>query len=124
MGSMLSRHPKPEAGSNHSEVSRRDVFALAALGLVAGAPRLARAAAAPQGQLTWALHVSVPPTWLDPADTLGIISPFMLLYALHDAIVKPMPDALYSPSLAQSWSKSEDDLTYEFVLREGVKFHD
>jgi len=90
--------------------------------LVAGAPRLA-SAAAPQGQLTWALHVSVPPTWLDPADTLGIISPFMLLYALHDAMVKPMPDQLYSPSLAQSWSKSEDDLTYEFVLRQGVKFH-
>jgi peptide/nickel transport system substrate-binding protein len=91
-------------------VTRREVFALAALGLVAGAPRLA-SAAAPQGQLTWALHVSVPPTWLDPADTLGIISPFMLLYALHDAMVKPMPDQLYSPSLAQSWSKSEDDLT-------------
>ena len=87
------------------------------------APRALPAAAAPQGQLTWALHVSVPPTWLDPAETLGNISPFMLLYALHDAIVKPMPDKLYSPSLAEIWSKSEDDLTYEFVLRQGVKFH-
>ena len=122
MGSSVRQRETPEGSVNNMHVTRREVFALAALGLVAGAPRLA-SAAAPQGQLTWALHVSVPPTWLDPADTLGIISPFMLLYALHDAMVKPMPDQLYSPSLTQSWSKSEDDLTYEFVLRQGVKFH-
>ena len=107
---------------NETSVSRRDLFALAALGLVAGAPGLARAAA-PAGQLTWALHVSVPPTWFDPAETQGVISPFMVLYALHDALVKPMPGKLYSPSLAESWSVSEDHLSYEFVLRQGAKFH-
>ena len=104
------------------DVSRRDIFALAALGLAAGAPGWARAAA-PAGQLTWAIHVSLAPTWFDPADTQGIITPFMVLYALHDAMVKPMPGEAMAPSLAKSWSVSEDTLTYEFVLREGAKFH-
>ncbi len=103
-------------------MTRRDVFALAALGLVAGAPRLGHAAG-PEGQLTWGVHVSLAPTWFDPADTQGIITPFMVLYALHDAMVKPMPGQPMAPSLAESWSASEDGRTYEFVLRKNAKFH-
>src|SRR5215472_10041761 len=77
---------RPAAGAANG-VTRRDLLAATALGLAAGAPALA-GGAAPARQLTWALHVSVPSTWLDPAETLGIISPFMVLYALHDAMVK------------------------------------
>src|SRR5438046_10763755 len=47
----------------------------------------------------------------------------MDLYALHDALVKPMPAGWNTPSLAESWSQSKDGLTYEFVIRKGVKFH-
>jgi peptide/nickel transport system substrate-binding protein len=83
----------------------------------------APAAAAPEGQITWAVHVSLAPTWFDPAETSGIITPYMLLYALHDAVVKPMPGHPTAPSLAESWSASPDGLAYEFVLRRGVKFH-
>src|SRR5205807_10034331 len=78
---------------------------------------------APAGQLTWAVHISLAPGWLDPAETTGIITPFMLLYALHDALVKPMPGNPMAPSLAESWTMSPDGLSYEFVLRRGVKFH-
>src|SRR2546426_12402441 len=78
---------------------------------------------APAGQLTWAVHVSLAPTWFDPAETTGIITPFMFLYALHDALVKPMPGNPMAPSLAESWSASRDGLTYEFALRKGVRFH-
>jgi peptide/nickel transport system substrate-binding protein len=81
------------------------------------------AAAAPEGQLTWAVHVSLAPAWFDPAETVGIITPFLFLYALHDALVKPMPGAAMAPSLAESWTVSPDHLSYEFVLRKGVKFH-
>jgi len=80
-------------------------------------------AAAPEGQMTWAVAISLAPTWFDPAETAGILTPFMILYAIHDAIVKPMPGNLMAPSLAESWSVSSDGLLYEFLLRKGVRFH-
>src|SRR6201984_2368941 len=81
------------------------------------------ALAAPEGTMTWGVHITLASRWLDPAETEGIITPFMVLYALHDALVKPMPAGINTPSLAESWSQSRDGLTYEFVLRKGVKFH-
>jgi peptide/nickel transport system substrate-binding protein len=92
---------------------------LVLIAVIAPAP----ATAAPEGQLTWAVHVSLAPTWFDPAETSGIITPYMMLYALHDALVKPMPGNPAAPSLAESWSMSSDGLVYEFVLRKGVRFH-
>jgi len=92
------------------------VLAMSAVGAPPGA-------ATPEGQMTWAVHVSLAPTWFDPAETSGIITPFMVLYALHDAMVRPSPGQPMAPSLAESWSVSPDGLVYEFVLRKGVKFH-
>ena len=83
----------------------------------------APAAAAPEGQMTWAVHISLAPLWFDPADTPTLITPFMIFYALHDALVKPMPGQPMAPSLAESWSASADGLSYDFVLRKGAKFH-
>jgi peptide/nickel transport system substrate-binding protein len=96
------------------------IVACAVLSLVLLA---APVAAAPEGQLTWGVHVSLAPTWFDPAETLGIITPFMVMYALHDAMVKAMPENAAAPSLAESWQISPDGLVYDFTLRKGVKFH-
>jgi peptide/nickel transport system substrate-binding protein len=96
------------------------LLVLTVLTTLAGAPP---AAAAPEGQITWAVHVSLAPTWFDPAETSGIITPYMVLYGLHDALVKPMPGNPTAPSLAESWTASPDGLAYDFVLRRGVKFH-
>jgi len=96
------------------------IATLACLIVAVGA---APGSAAPEGQISWAVHVSLAPTWFDPAETSGIITPYMLLYALHDALVKPMPGNPTAPSLAESWSASPDGLVYEFVLRRGAKFH-
>ena len=98
---------------------RRAVTALLVLALLVPAPALA----APEGQLTLATHFTLAPTFFDPAETPGLITPFMLLYALHDAMVKPMPGKAMAPSLAESWTVSPDGLVYEFVLRKGVRFH-
>jgi ABC-type transport system substrate-binding protein len=77
---------------------------------------------APAGQMTWAVHTTLVPTWFDPAETIQG-TPFMVLLATHDALVKPMPGRSMAPSLAESWSTSADGLVYEFVLRKGAKFH-
>ncbi len=95
---------------------------LPALALAALFPVLV-ARAQPQGELTYAMHVTITPSWFDPAENTGIATPFMVQEALHDALVKPMPQNPMAPSLAESWTESADGLRYEFGLRRGVTFH-
>jgi peptide/nickel transport system substrate-binding protein len=83
----------------------------------------ARAQGPPDGQLTIAFDASIAPAFLDPAETAGLGTPFVFLYALHDALIKPLPGNDMAPCLAESWSESPDGLTYDFKLREGLRFH-
>src|SRR5712691_7031967 len=49
------------------------------------------------------------PAWLDPAEVaISGINSFWFCYALHDALVKPMPGNPMAPSLAESWTMSDD----------------
>jgi peptide/nickel transport system substrate-binding protein len=73
--------------------------------------------------MTFAVHFTLAPRWLDPAESEGSITPFLVLYAVHDAMLKPMPSGPTAPSLAESWSVSADGLVYDLLLRSGVKFH-
>jgi peptide/nickel transport system substrate-binding protein len=109
-------------GAAPSDLTRRGLLVLSALGMAAAGQGTALAAS-PDGQLTWAVHISLAPTWFDPAETPGMITPFLLMYALHDAMVKPMPGNAAEPCLAQSWKMAPDGLSYEFILRAGAKFH-
>jgi peptide/nickel transport system substrate-binding protein len=103
--------------------TRHSLLALTlTLVLLAGSALLPASATA-QSQMTWAVHVTIAPTWFDPAEHTGIITIMKVLYALHDAMVKPMPGNAMAPSLAESWSMAKDGLSYEFVLRKGVVFH-
>src|SRR5215470_8593548 len=100
---------------------RTGIARLAALLLAFSLPGLA--AAAPEGTMTWGLHVTLASRWLDPAETEALVMPFMVLYAIHDAVVKPMTGTMTGPSLAESWTVSKDGLVYEFVLRKNARFH-
>ena len=100
----------------------RSFVLLVFVAVVVAAPGVRPASAAPEGQMTWGVHTTVVPAWFDPAETM-IGSSFLVLYGLHDAVVKPMPGKSMAPSLAESWSASPDGLVYDFVLRKGAKFH-
>ena len=90
--------------------------------LAAGVPGEASAQTRPEGEMRWALYVTLSPVWFDPGEFQGL-TPFWVLYGIHDALVKPMPGNLMTPSLAESWTVSADQLVYDFKLREGIKFH-
>jgi peptide/nickel transport system substrate-binding protein len=94
------------------------LLVLLVIALIAPAP----AGAAPEGQMTWAIHTTLVPSWFDPAEMIQQ-TPFLVLSATHDALVKPMPGKTMAPSLAESWTVSTDGLVYEFVLRKGIRFH-
>ena len=110
MGSIVWHASDSPSNRYVADLTRRQALTLLASAIGLGAPATGRAANA--GQLTWGLHISLAPTWFDPAETSGIVTPYMVLYALHDALVKPMPGEPLAPSLAQSWSESQDGLTY------------
>ena len=105
---------------------RRLVGALVVIALALGpapAGMTQTAAPPPVGQMTWAVHFTLAPRWLDPAETEGSITPFLTLYAVHDALLKPMPSGPSAPSLAESWTVSPNGLVYDFVLRANARFH-
>src|SRR5262244_2028649 len=77
-----------------------------------------------EGEMRFALYVTISPAWFDPGQVAVVGgTPFWFCFALHDALVKPMPGNPMAPSLAESWTVSPDQLMYEFKLREGLKFH-
>src|SRR5262249_39019907 len=98
-------------------------FTLACALLAGALPGPAPAQTKPEGEMRWALYVTLSPLSVGPGEVSGQLTPFWVLYAIHDALVKPMPGNMQSPSLAESWTVSPDQRTYEFKLREGLKFH-
>ena len=75
------------------------------------------------GEVAIAWHVTIASSWFDPSTAPSQIAPFGILYALHDALVRPLPGQRMGPSLAESWKESSDGFTYEFKLRRGLNFH-
>src|SRR2546428_100323 len=101
--------------------TRARVVLLAALAVAAAAaPALA---AEPAGEVTVSFHVTLAPAWFDPSTAPPQITPFGVMYAIHDALVRPLPSQKMGASLAESWTESRDGLVYEFKLRRGLKFH-
>jgi peptide/nickel transport system substrate-binding protein len=76
--------------------------------------------AAPRGQIVAALDSDR--ETLDPHQATGTID-YMVLMHVFDHLIARNPESMkLVGSLAESW-KSVDDLTWEFRIRKGVKFH-
>jgi len=106
-------------------MKRREFIALAGCAAVAsiGSVRGVAGEAAPAGEAVMAWMITIAPTWFDPSTAPPQITPFGILYALHDALVRPLPGQKMGNSLAESWAESPDGLAYEFKLRRGLTFH-
>ncbi|HEX2170918.1 MAG TPA: ABC transporter substrate-binding protein [Dehalococcoidia bacterium] len=76
-----------------------------------------------KGQVTWAWYTSIPPAWLDPQEVGALITPYLFMYAVHDAVVKHLPNQPLAPSLAESYEIAPDFKSATFKLRPGIKFH-
>jgi peptide/nickel transport system substrate-binding protein len=97
------------------------VIVITALVLALGTA--AALAAEPAGEITVSFHVTLAPSWFDPSTAPPQITPFGVMYAIHDALVRPLPGQKMGPSLAESWTESRDGLVYEFKLKRGLRFH-
>jgi peptide/nickel transport system substrate-binding protein len=91
-------------------------MALLACGLLLAA---ALAGAAPK-PLVWALSGN--PDTLDPQKTAGTLT-FQTVRSIFDTLVEPDAKGQIVGALAERWQTSEDNLTWTFTLRKGVKFH-
>ena len=105
-------------------VPRRFLLHFIVWGCLLGLSAAPVAAYKPEGEMRWAFYVTIVPAWFDPGQVASVgLTPFWICYALHDALVKPMPGNPMAPSLAESWTVSADQKTYEFTLRPGLTFH-
>lgn len=64
------------------------------------------------------------PPGLDPTTGSASAIAEITMYNLFEGLTKVTENGEVRPLLAQSWTISEDRLTYTFKLRSGVKFHD
>ena len=62
-------------------------------------------------------------TTLDPHNTTDSQSD-QVIWMLYNALIRYDENMKFVPDLAISWSAADDDVTWTFNLREGVRFHD
>jgi peptide/nickel transport system substrate-binding protein len=123
---VLTAFVRPSA----TEYTRRGILKAAGVTLAAAAaPGLApftpgiAAQEVPQGGTVVAGLVAEPYS-LDPG-VLTDINSMRLVRNIYDGLTGFEPGTFtIKPLLAESWEVSEDGLTYDFKLREGVTFHD
>ncbi len=108
----LSHRASPRFAATRTALRLRLTFACLLLGVFGALGATPANAGAPAGRAVMAWHVTIAPSWFDPSTAPPQITPFGMLYAVHDALVRPYPGHKMGPSLAESWEESEDGKTY------------
>jgi peptide/nickel transport system substrate-binding protein len=88
--------------------------------LLCAATLLAGSAWAQSGTLE--IAVDTAPVGLDPHKVTAFSS-FVVIGQIYEGLVEVNADLGIEPALAESWTVSDDGLTYVFKIREGVRFH-
>jgi ABC-type transport system substrate-binding protein len=115
--------PAPAATEAPAPVTATNPQAPTPAAAPTSAPTPAQASVVASGQMSLAWHAGLSSSWLDPQDNPAMATPYNFAYALHDAVVKIMPQALNTPSLAESWEWAEDFSSITFQMRPGTSFH-
>ena len=80
VSTMLSASRRKSHSIRTARRSGQSILGVIALTLLIEASCPAKAAS-PDGQVTWALAISLASSWYDPAEASGIITPYMVYYA-------------------------------------------
>ena len=92
--------------------------ALLLTGLAAPLPLLAQ-----RGRDALVMGMTLEPPGLDPTAGAASAIAEIVLYNLLETLTKIAPDGQVRPLLAESWTVGDDQKTYTFKLRRGLKFH-
>ncbi len=88
---------------------------------IAAAPTPAAAQIARGGVLSWA-YTTIP-LKLDPVWSQALTDGIILSQMIEGLVLPNAQGTGVEPGLSDTWTISEDGLTYTFHLRSGVKFH-
>ena len=72
-------------------LANRVVPLLVLVMLALGAATEVSGQTSPAGEAVMAWPITIAPSWFDPSTAPPQITPFGILYALHDALVRPLP---------------------------------
>lgn len=78
----------------------------------------------PDSAASVSIRVTLEPSNLDILQTPGVALDQILIDNVYQGLVTRTTDQKIESALASDWTVSDDGLTYEFTLREGVVFHD
>ena len=73
---------------------------------------------------TITLAVRLEPPHLDPTAGAAAAIDEIVYSNVFEGLTRIGPDGTVGPGLAESWTISDDGLTYTFALHTGVKYHD
>jgi peptide/nickel transport system substrate-binding protein len=77
--------------------------------LISGVTASSEAPPSPSGRVVIAWHVTLSPSWFDPWTAPPQITPFGMLNAIHDTLVRPDPGEKMGPSLAEYGRRARTD---------------